>query len=89
MNFYDSNRLGRKVSTIYGGFDVGTSPISKPINGRLCTVNVLSGVVWVNPLGVATIDSIELTGAIDIVVDGDISLISNADGAKVQIIVWG
>ena len=89
MNFYDSNRLGRKVSTIHGGFDVETSPISIPINGRLCTVNVLSGVVWVNPLEVATTDSIELTGAIDIVVDGDISLISNDDGAKVQIIVWG
>lgn len=89
MNFYDSNRLGRKVSTIHGGFNVGTSPLSKPIKGRLCTVNVLSGVVWINPLGVATNSSIELTGAIDIVVDGDISLVSNADGAKVQIIVWG
>lgn len=89
MNFYDSNRLGRKVSVIHGGFDVGTSALSKPINGRLCTINVLSGVVWVDPLGTATQSSIELTGALDIVVDGDISLVSNDDGAKVQIIVWG
>jgi hypothetical protein len=81
---------GSKVGTIYGAFAVGTTAVPKAINGKLCTVNVLSGTVWINPNAVAVADAtaIKLTGAIDLVVDGNLSLISDATGASIQIIVW-
>lgn len=81
---------GSNVSVIYGAFAVGTSAVSKAINGKECTVNVLSGTAWINPNAVAVADAtaIKLTGAIDLVVDENLSLISDAIGASVQIIVW-
>jgi hypothetical protein len=80
----------RQVKTIYGAFNVGTSAVSKAIGGHDCTVNVLSGAVWINPnaAAVANDTAIKLTGAIDLCVEGNLSLISDATGASVQIIVW-
>lgn len=81
---------GSRVSTIYGAFSVGTSAVTKAINGKTCTVHVLSGTAWINPLAVAVADAtaIKVTGAIDLSVAGNLSLISDATGASVQVIVW-
>jgi hypothetical protein len=81
----------KQVSSLHGAFNVGTTAVAKAINGKDCTVNVLSGTVWINPNGTAIADatSIKLTGTIDLNVTGNLSLISDATGASVQIIVWG
>ena len=80
---------GRRVSVIYPAFAVGTTAVPKAINGKLCTINVLSGSAWINPLATAeTATAFKLTGAIDMIVDTNLSLISDATGASVQIIVW-
>ncbi len=83
--------VGREVFKIYGEFTVGTAAVTKAIDGKLCTINVLSGVVYINPFTTAVADgtSIKLTGSIDMVVDGDISLIGEVADNTVQIIVWG
>ena len=85
---------GRSVAVIYGVFAVGAAAVTKAITNRLCTVNVLSGNCWINPSAAAVADAtaIKLTLAtgntLDLIVAGDLSLISDATGASVQIIVW-
>jgi hypothetical protein len=80
----------KKVDSIYGAFAVSTTALAKAITGKDCTVNVLAGTVWINPnaTAVANDTAIKLTGAIDLNVAGNLSLISDATGATVQIIVW-
>jgi hypothetical protein len=90
-NALNTNPKFKQVSSIIGAFNVAAVATNKAINGKDCTVNVLSGVVWINPLGTAdTTTGIKLvTGnAIDLNVSGNLSLISDATGASVQIIVW-
>lgn len=88
MSYYDDNIMGLRVGSIIAGFEVSSTPVTKNIKKKYCTVNVLSGTAWVNPLGIATPeDSIELTGAIDIYIEDGLSLVS-VDGARVQIMVW-
>jgi hypothetical protein len=76
----------------FGAFSVSTTAVSKTINGLNCTVNVLSGSCWINTerTAVANATSIKLTvgSSIDLNVSGNLSLISDATGASVQIIVW-
>ena len=85
---------GSSVAVIYGVFAVGAAAVTKAITNRLCTVNVLSGNCWINPSAAAVADAtaIKLTLAtgntLDLIVAGDLSLISDATGASVQIIVW-
>jgi len=82
--------LAKKVSSIIGEFAVSTTAIPKAINGKSCTVNVLSGAAWINPdaVAVAGATAIKLTGALELRVQENLSLISDATGASVQIIVW-
>lgn len=80
----------KTIASIIPTFAVTTTNIVKPINGKACTVNVLSGAVWINPNTVATTtNGIKITGAIDLKVVKGLNLISDATGATVQIIVWG
>lgn len=82
----------KRVKQIYGAFNVSTSEVTKAINGRDCTIHVLSGSVWVNPNDTAVADdtSIKMTSGmvLDINCSGNLSLISDATGSTVQIIVW-
>ena len=80
----------KRVGTIMGAFNVAAAAVDKAINGKDCTVNVLTGSVWINPNATAVADAtaIKLTGTIDLNVAGNLSLISDATGASVQIIVW-
>ena len=86
--------VGRSVALIYGPFAVGAAAVDRAITNRLCTVNVLSGNCWINPNAAAVADATAIklalsTGNIlDLVVAGNLSLISDATGASVQIIVW-
>ena len=87
-------QAGNRVAVIYGAFAVGAVAVSKAITNRLCTVHVLSGNCWINPLAVAVANAtaIKLSpsngGVLDLYVAGNLSLISDATGASVQIIVW-
>lgn len=79
----------KRAEKIIGNISISTSPLSYAIGGLNATVNVLAGTCWINPLGTAAADStsIKVTGTIDINCD-TLSLISDATGATVQIIVW-
>lgn len=87
------NRFAKISVNSFGAFAVGTLAVAKAINGKDCTVNVLSGNCWINPnaTAVANATAIKLIpdAVLDINVTGNLSLISDAAGATVQIIVWG
>lgn len=82
----------RQVDSIMGAFAVSTSAISKTIADKNCTVHILSGNCWINPLATAVADATAiklLSGMVmDLRVAATLSLISDATGASVQIIVW-
>jgi hypothetical protein len=85
----------KRVDTIYGAFNVVGVAVAKAINGKPCTVHVLSGNLWINPLDTAVADdtAIKLSAAsgsfIDLTVETNLSCISDVTGATAQIIVWG
>jgi hypothetical protein len=91
-NALNTNPRFKQVSSIIGAFNVAAVAVNKAINGKDCTVNVLSGAVWINPLATAVANDTAIKlisgNAIDINVAGNLSLISDATGASVQIIVW-
>ena len=82
----------KRVKTIYGEFAVSTAEIKKEIFDKDCTIHVLTGNCWVNPLSVAVADETTILlqeGMIlDLHVMGNLSLISDSEGATVQIILW-
>ena len=82
----------RQVESIMGAFAVSTSAISKTIADKNVTVHILSGNCWINPLATAVADATAiklLSGMVlDLRVAATLSLISDATGASVQIIVW-
>lgn len=84
--------LAKIVSSIIGAFAVSTTAIPKTITNQNCSVHVLSGNCWINPLTTAVADATAikfLSGMIlDLRVASTLSLISDSTGASVQIIVW-
>ena len=84
--------LAKAISSIMGAFAVSTTAVPKAIANKNCTIHVLSGNCWINPLAVAVADATAiklLSGMIlDLRVASSLSLISDATGASVQIIVW-
>ena len=80
----------KKVKSINGNIAVDQTAASTAISGDDCTVNVLSGNTWINPIGTASANatSIKLTGTIDLNVSASLSYISDSAGATMQIIVW-
>lgn len=82
--------VGHKVKQIMGNISVTDTATAKGINGAYCTVIVIEGNVWINPLATAKADStaIKVIDSISLVVDGNLSLISDESGATVQIIIW-
>ncbi len=82
----------RQVDSIMGAFAVSTSAVAKTITDKNCTVHILSGNCWINPLATAVADATAiklLSGMVmDLRVAETLSLISDATGASVQIIVW-
>lgn len=82
----------RRVQTITSPIAVTTAPTTVIGNGMDIRVKSLSGNTWVNPLGTAsaTANSIRLaTGEeIDIIVPGNLSMVSDATGSTVQIIIF-
>jgi len=81
------------MSKSFGAFAVSTTAIPKAIGGKDCTVNVLTGSVWINPNATAVADATAIKlgvgMSIDINVAANLSLISDATGASVQVIAWG
>lgn len=86
------NNLMKRVGTIMGAFAVSTTAVPKAIANQNCTIHVLTGNCWVNPLAVAVANATAiklLSGMIlDMNVASSLSLISDATGASVQVIVW-
>lgn len=84
--------LAKAVNSFFGAFSVSTTAIPKAIANKVATVHVLSGNVWINPTTTAVADATAiklLSGMIlDLRVLSSLSLISDATGASVQIIVW-
>jgi hypothetical protein len=82
----------KSLNSIHGAFSVGTTAVTKAINGKPCTIEALVGDVWINPKGTAVADStcgkISNGKALDLFVEGNLSLISDATGATVQIWIW-
>jgi len=82
----------RTVDSIMGTFEVSTSAVAKTIADKNATVHILSGNCWINPLATAVADATAiklLSGMVlDLRVAATLSLISDATGASVQIIVW-
>lgn len=91
MITYPSNQF-KKVKTIYGAFTVTDTAVAKSIANYPCTVVSLTGNLWINPDATAVADETAiklLTGdSIDLSVFGNLSLISDTDGATAQVIVW-
>jgi hypothetical protein len=91
-NALNTNAKFKQVSSIMGAFNVAAVATSKAISGKDCTVNVLSGSVWINPNATAVADATAIklvTGnAMDLNVTGNLSLISDATGASVQVVIW-
>ena len=78
-----------RVRQIIPSFDVAETVVTRSVVGP-CTVNVLSGTVWVKPgTSVSVSTGIQITGAIDLVSLGTLAFISDETGAKVQVIAWG
>ena len=80
------------VDSIIGAFAVSTSAVPKSIANKNCTVHVLAGNCWINPLATAVADNTAiklLPGmTLDLRAASSLSLISDSTGATVQVIVW-
>lgn len=81
-----------KIKSITGVTAVDATADSVTINGQAITLQCVSGNLWMNPLATAVADAtaLKLTAgmALDLVVRGNLSLISDGSGATYQIIYW-
>lgn len=77
------------MSKYLGVFTATVNAVSKKVGGQ-CTVHVAAGNCWINPdtIAVADVTSIKLIAGMqfDLNVDGNLSVISDATNATVQII---
>lgn len=80
------------VKKIVGADNLSTTAVSKTINGDSITVICMTGNLWINPLATAVADTTAMKlvagMTVDLVVKGNLSLISDASGATYQIITW-
>lgn len=81
-----------KIKSITGVTAIDASADSIAVNGQPITFQCVSGNIWINPLdtAVANTTAFKMTAgmALDLVVMGNLSIISDASGATYQIIVW-
>lgn len=85
-----TREIFKNISSIVANLALTATPTPQTFNGSI-TLNVLSGNVWIDPTQTAssTTGLKLLSGnVIDLRVKGTLSLISDATGATVQIIVW-
>jgi len=82
-----------KIKAITGVTAIDASADSITVNGQSITFVNMSGNIWINPLDTAVADAtaLKLTEgmALDMVVSGTLSIISDATGGTYQIIYWG
>lgn len=82
----------RGAKEIISNIAVTETPTVISVLGRDCKIQSVSGNTWINSLGVATTtgDSFLLpTGAsIDLTVSNDLSILSDATGSTVQILIY-
>ena len=82
-----------KIKAITGVTAIDNSADAIVVNGQSITFVNMSGNIWVNPLATAVADAtaLKLTEgmALDMVVSGTLSIISDATGGTYQIIYWG
>lgn len=88
-----TREIFKKVKRITGATTLSTTAVSVAIKGECITVISLAGNVWINPLATAVADqtAIKITDTskpLDLLVDGNLSLISDVAGATYQIIYW-
>lgn len=80
------------IRRVLGITDLSTTAVALAFNGATVTFVCASGNIWINPNGTAVADttSFKLTSgqAIDLVVKGSLSVISDASGATYEYIVW-
>lgn len=80
------------IKSITGVTAVDATADAIAINGQAITLQCVSGNLWMNPLitAVANATALKLTAgmALDLVVRGTLSLISDGSGATYQIIYW-
>lgn len=71
-------------------FTVNATVQNKALANKDVTLNVLTGNLWFDPNGTATSASLKLLAgsSIDLHVFSNLSLISDATTASVQVIVW-
>jgi len=81
-----------RVKTLAGATAVDATADNIAVNGESISLVVISGNVWINPLTTAVADatSFPMTAGdgIDLIVDGNLSIISDASGATYKYIIW-
>jgi hypothetical protein len=80
------------IESITGVTAIDATADTISINGKPITFECVTGNIWINPLAVAVAGAtaLKLTAgqAIDLVVMGDLSIISDGSGGTYQLIVW-
>lgn len=80
------------IESITGVTAIDASADSIAVNGKAITFQCVSGNIWINPLATAVADAtaFKLTAgqALDLVVMGNLSIISDVTGGTYQKIVW-
>lgn len=88
------NKVGfRRVDRIVSQIAVTTAAQNVLVNGKDIRINSVTGNTWINPKGTAaatggTSYQIVPGGFLEMNVDGNLSIISDATGSTVQIIVY-
>ena len=81
-----------KIKSITGVTAIDNSADSIAVNGQPITFQCVSGNIWINPLitAVANTTAFKMTAgmALDLVVMGNLSIISDGSGGTWQMIVW-
>ena len=81
-----------KIKSIIGVTAIDSSADTIAVNGQPITFQCVTGDIWINPLGVAVANttSLKLTAgmALDLVVPGNLSIISDVTTGTYQVIVW-
>ena len=80
------------IKKIVGVTSQDTTAASVAVKGDSITVICMTGNLWINPLATAVADTTAMKlvagMTVDLVVKGNLSLISDSSGATYQIITW-
>lgn len=87
-----SREVFARVKSQLGVTAVDATADSIAVNGESISFVCVTGNIWINPLGTAVADAtcFKLTAGdgIDLLVDGNLSIISDGSGGEYQYIIW-